>query len=253
MSPFQDKIVMITGGAQGIGKGIAKYFLLHQAFVIIIDADKQAGKETQAEYQALGEITFAYADIANEKSVQQVIKSILKKYKKIHFLINNAGKMIEKSIEKLTLNEWHSVIETNLTGTFLISKYALPALRKTKGSIVNIASTRALMSEPHTEAYAASKGGIVAFTHALALSAGPHIRVNCISPGWIETAEWKKSSKRHRAKHRKEDLAQHPVGRIGKPEDIAACVGYLCSPEATFITGANFVIDGGMTRKMIYV
>jgi len=155
-------------------------------------------------------------------------------------------------MKDLSLAEWNQVIGTNLTGSFLLAKHCGDHLQRNNGRIVNIASTRALMSEPDTEAYAASKGGIVALTHALALSLGPQVTVNCISPGWIETCEWKKQSARHTAKHSDADKAQHPVGRVGKPEDIASLVAYLVSPEASFITGANFVVDGGMTRKMIY-
>ncbi len=109
------------------------------------------------------------------------------------------------------------------------------------------------MSEPHTEAYSASKGGIIALTHALAMSLAPDIRVNCISPGWIEVSEWKKRSRARKAELTREDEEQQPVGRVGTPGDIAALAFFLCSPEASYITGANYVVDGGMTRKMIYV
>jgi NAD(P)-dependent dehydrogenase (short-subunit alcohol dehydrogenase family) len=124
-----------------------------------------------------------------------------------------------------------------------MAKYAAPFLRQAKGAIVNIASTRAMMSEPDSEAYAASKGGVVALTHALAVSLGPDVRVNCISPGWIET--------RKDAKHSDADRAQHPAGRVGVPQDIAELAAYLIS--AGFVTGQNVVVDGGMTKKMIYV
>ncbi|MCU0897926.1 MAG: SDR family oxidoreductase, partial [Burkholderiales bacterium] len=113
-------------------------------------------------------------------------------------------------------------------------------------------STRALQSEPNTEAYSASKGGLVALTHALAVSLGPAIRVNCVSPGWIDTSGWKKRSRRKQEALRPVDHAQHPAGRVGTPEDIAAMVLYLVSDGAAFVTGQNFVVDGGMTRKMIY-
>jgi NAD(P)-dependent dehydrogenase (short-subunit alcohol dehydrogenase family) len=135
---------------------------------------------------------------------------------------------------------------------FLCAKHAVPALRKARGAIINVASTRALQSEPNTEAYAASKGGVVALTHALALSLGPAIRVNCISPGWIDVSEWKKPSKRKAAALRDVDHAQHPVGRVGNPLDIGKLALFLLSHDASFITGQNFVADGGMTRKMIY-
>jgi NAD(P)-dependent dehydrogenase (short-subunit alcohol dehydrogenase family) len=109
------------------------------------------------------------------------------------------------------------------------------------------------MSEKNTFAYSASKGGIVALTHALAVSLGPDVRVNCISPGWIDTSEWKKKSKRRIAELSERDHKQHPAGRVGRPEDIASLVAFLISPESTFITGSNFIADGGMTRKMIYL
>jgi len=145
------------------------------------------------------------------------------------------------------------VLAVNLTAVFLTAKYAVPHLRARTGSIVNIASTRALMSEPDGEAYAATKGGLVAMTHALAISLGPAVRVNCISPGWIETSDWQATARRRPPEHSEADRAQHPVGRVGVPDDIAALVLFLASPDAGFITGQNIVADGGMTKKMIYV
>jgi hypothetical protein len=135
------------------------------------------------------------------------------------------------------------VIGTNLTSTFLLTRAGEAMLRAANGSVVTIASTRAHMSEPHTEAYAASKGGLVALTHALAVSLGPDIRVNCISPGWIVTKG---------DPPRPEDHAFHPAGRVGTPQDIAALVAFLVGPDSRFITGAEFIVDGGVTRKMIY-
>ncbi len=132
-----------------------------------------------------------------------------------------------------------------------MTKHAVPHLRNTRGAIVNMASTRALQSEPDTEAYAATKGGMVALTHALAVSLGPEIRVNCISPGWIDTRAWQGGSDEVEALSQA-DHHQHPAGRVGTPEDIAALVAYLISPQASFITGQNVVADGGMVRKMIY-
>ena len=147
-------------------------------------------------------------------------------------------------MDKLPLAEWNRRIGTNLTGVFLMTKHAAAHLRRSRGAVVNLASTRALQSEPDTEAYAASKGGVVALTHALALSLGPRVRVNCVSPGWIET----KGASLSRADH-----AQHPVGRVGRPEDVAELVAFLLSEAAGFATGQNYVLDGGMTRKMIYI
>ena len=135
------------------------------------------------------------------------------------------------------------VLGTNLTSTFLLVRAAEAMLRAARGAVVTIASTRARQSEPDTESYSASKGGLLALTHALAVSLGPEVRVNCVSPGWIETRGAALSA---------EDHAQHPAGRVGRPEDVAALVAWLCGPESGFVTGAEFVTDGGMTRKMIY-
>ena len=158
-------------------------------------------------------------------------------------LVCNAGFMIRKPLRDLSLAEWSSVLATNLTSPFLLVRAAEDLLRASRGAVVTVASTRAHQSEPHTESYSASKGGLVALTHALALGLGPDVRVNCVSPGWI--------SVRGEAL-RPEDHAQHPVGRVGRPEDIAALVAWLLGPESGFVTGAEFVSDGGMTRKMIY-
>ena len=139
-----------------------------------------------------------------------------------------------------------------MTGAFLCIRAAVPLLREGRGSIVTMASTRALQSEPETEAYAAAKGALVALTHALAVSLGPEIRVNTILPGWIETGPWEKRSKRQDVQHSNADRDQHPVGRVGRPEDVAGLVAWLASDEAGFVTGQRFVIDGGMSVRMIY-
>jgi NAD(P)-dependent dehydrogenase (short-subunit alcohol dehydrogenase family) len=160
-------------------------------------------------------------------------------------VVSNAGIMIRKPLRRLTLPEWHRVLDTNLTAAFLLARTAEKPLRKARGAIVTVASTRALMSEPNTESYSASKGGLLALTHALAISLAPDVRINCVSPGWIETKDYS-------ALQRK-DHKQHPAGRVGRPEDVAELVSWLLDGKRSgFVSGANFVIDGGMTRKMIY-
>jgi NAD(P)-dependent dehydrogenase (short-subunit alcohol dehydrogenase family) len=246
------KSALVTGGGQGLGKAIALKLLESGMRVAIAEADAEAGGETAAEFKAKGEILFVETDVGREADVKRAVELTEARFGGLDAVVNNAGINIVKPLAELTLDEWHHVIDTNLTSVLLFAKYAAPALKAREGAIVNMASTRALMSEPNTESYSASKGGIVALTHALAVSLAPDIRVNCISPGWIDVSGWKKSSKRKPAKLRKEDHAQHLVGRVGRPEDIASLVAYLIGPDAGFITGANFVVDGGMTRKMIY-
>ena len=171
----------------------------------------------------------------------------------LNCLVNNAGvsEAFGIPVESLSLEQWNRIISINLTGYFLVTKNALPLMKLSGGSIVNIASTRALQSEADCEAYAASKGGVLALTHSLAISQGPQIRVNSISPGWVSVGPWKKSP--HNDPLSLAEHEQHPVGRVGKPEDIASMASYLLSQKAEFITGQNFVVDGGMTKKMVYI
>jgi len=250
---MEEKVAIVTGGAQGIGKAITKKFLENKISTIIADIDEEAGLETEFEFSKIGNVKFFQTDVSNEESVKNLVKFVSDNFKKINILVNNAAISINKSIDELTLEEWNKVISVNLTGVFLCSKYCYKLLKEIKGVIINIASTRAFMSEPDTFAYSASKGGVYALTHSLAISFGPDIRVNCISPGWIEVSEWKKSKFRKKPELKIMDHLQHPVGRVGKPEDIASIVYFLVSDECSFITGANFIVDGGMTKKMIYI
>lgn len=245
-------VTLITGGAQGIGKAIAREFLDQGHHVIIVDWDAEAGEETRAEYAPLGEITFIRADVSHEPEVRMLAQLMDQQFGRLDNLINNAAVSCTKPLTELTLEEWNWVLSVNLSAPWLLAKYLGPLLARPGGSIVNIASTRAHMSEAHTEAYSASKGGLLALTHALAISLGPNIRVNSISPGWIEVSEWKKRRERHSAKLSAQDHQQHPAGRVGKPEDIAAMAVYLCSERSGFITAQDFVIDGGISKKMIY-
>jgi NAD(P)-dependent dehydrogenase (short-subunit alcohol dehydrogenase family) len=245
--------VMITGAGQGIGKALARRFAQGGARVVIAELDEEAGAETVEELRGLGDVRFVHTDISQEDDVKTAIAHTLEAGGRIDVLVNNAAASVTRRLTDLSLEEWNRVLATNLTGAFLCAKHAAPHLRRASGSIINIASTRAFMSEPNTEAYSASKGGLVALTHALAMSLQPQVRVNCISPGWIEVSDLQKRSNRHAPRLSEEDHAQHPVGRVGRPEDIAALAYFLASPEAGFITGANFTVDGGMTRKMIYV
>lgn len=251
----KEKVAIVTGGGQGIGKAIAQRFLEAGLNVAIAEIDQEAGKETEAELKPRGNIRFIPTDVSDEESVKNLIREITNNFERIDILVNNAALAAPETapITELSLEDWNRTLSINLTGAFLCTKHSVAELRKNQGVIINIASTRALMSEPNTEAYSASKGGIVALTHALAISLGPDIRVNCISPGWIEVSEWKKQANRQSPQLSEQAHQQHPVGRVGKPEDIASLVLYLASTEASFMTGANVVVDGGMTKKMIYL
>jgi NAD(P)-dependent dehydrogenase (short-subunit alcohol dehydrogenase family) len=225
---------LVTGGAQGIGSDIAR--LLSQRGYRVAIADVKPARE--------GGMLFIRCDISREPAVRSCVRQVLKRFGRLDALVNNAGIAGPNNgpVEKLALREWNRRIGVNLTGAFLMTKHAAAHLRRTRGAIVNIASTRALQSERDTEAYAAAKGGLVALTHALAMSLGPQVRVNCISPGWIA----------HSAVT-KRDHEQHPVGRVGRDRDVAELVAFLLSDAAGFATGQNYVLDGGMTKKMIYV
>jgi NAD(P)-dependent dehydrogenase (short-subunit alcohol dehydrogenase family) len=250
---MKDRVAIVTGGGQGIGRAIVERFLREGMAVVIADSDEEAGRETETDLSKAGKVLFAATEVSDESRVEATIARTIQTFGRLDVLVNNAATSRGKPVTELTREEWDRVIAVNLTGPFLCAKHAAPHLRRQGGAIVNIASTRALMSEKNTEAYSASKGGLVALTHALAVSLGPEVRVNCISPGWIEVGDRKKRSARREAKHSDADRLQHPAGRIGKPEDIAEMVFHLASDKGGFITGANFVIDGGMTRKMIYV
>ena len=245
------KTAVVTGGAQGIGRAVVLELLREGYAIVAADRDAAAGADLVERYRDAGDLHFVETDVAEEKDVEGLIAETLARFSQLDALVNNAGVGVSKPVTELSLDEWNRVLGTNLTGAFLCAKHAAPHLSANKGAIVNIASTRALMSEADTEAYAASKGGLVALTHALAISLGPAVRVNAVSPGWIEVRDWQKGDA-PTPEHSETDRAQHPVGRVGRPEDVAALVYFLLSDASGFITGQNWVVDGGMTKKMIY-
>jgi NAD(P)-dependent dehydrogenase (short-subunit alcohol dehydrogenase family) len=207
---------------------------------------RPAAGRAEAQHNRYGRnVVLIEGDVADEETARRAVKAVTEKFNRLDALVSNAGVMVRKPLRQLTLGEWRKVLDTNLTATFLFARAAERSLRAARGAIVTIASTRAQMSEPNTETYSASKGGLLALTHALAISLGPDVRVNCVSPGWIVTKPGEKL--------RRKDHQQHPVGRAGWPQDIAEMVAFLLDGKrAGFITGTNVVVDGGMTRKMIY-
>lgn len=249
---LEQAVVVVTGGGQGIGRAIARRLVGVGARVCLVDRDVRAGRDAADE---LGErARFVRGDVAREADVRAALRDAVAWGRRLDGLVNNAG-IAEPHVgpvERVSLATWQRTLDVNLTGAFLVTKHALRHLRRARGAIVNIGSTRARQSEPDTIAYAASKGGLVALTHALAVSVGPEVRVNCISPGWIATDEELPRGRRRAPSLRPIDHAQHPVGRVGRADDVAALCAWLLSDEAGFVTGADYVIDGGMTRKMIY-
>lgn len=242
---FQNKTVVITGASQGIGRSVATHFAKAGANVVIADIEHNLGVQLAGELQTEGySAIFIETDVRSEENVCQTMEMAASRFGGLHILINNAGKGKWISPLELSLEDWDDIIQTNLRSVFLCSREAAK-LMKSGGAIINLASTRAVMSEPNSEGYAASKGGILALTHALASSFSElNITVNSISPGWIETGDYDAL--------RPTDHAQHFSNRVGKPDDIGRACLYLANPENDFITGTDLTIDGGMTKKMIY-
>lgn len=245
---FTGKVVIVTGAGRGIGRAVATSFAVEGARVVIAEKDPATGQDVMREISAGGgETIYIRTDISIPEQVSLMVGKTVEKFGRIDILVNNAGFGIWKSPLDLSVEEWDDVINTNLRGAFLCAREAARFMKDHGGgSIINIASTRAFMSEAGSEAYAASKGGVVALTHALAASLAQYrIRVNCISPGWIETGDY--------SALREADHLQHFSGRVGRPEDIARACLFLSGEGNDFISGENIIIDGGMTRKMIYL
>lgn len=224
---YKDKVVIVTGGAQGIGKCIAEELRKQGALVEVID--KQEGQN------------HFVGDLSNRYAIEEFTKLVIEKYGKVDFIVNNALPLM-KGIDECSYEEFEYALKVGVTAPFYMVKLLKNHLAE-GASIVNISSSRDRMSQPQTESYTAAKGGIAALTHALAVSLAGKARVNSISPGWIDT-DYKV--------YEGPDAYQQPAGRVGNPLDIANMVLFLCSEKAGFITGENICIDGGMTRQMIY-
>lgn len=227
------KNIIITGASKGIGRVIAKS-LRKKYHIINIDIveNKMDG------------VDFYKCDLSDKGQLLKTINKIKSNIDSLYALINNAAIFSHKILEKQTFEEWENIISVNLTAPYILSKEFAIFLKESQGHIINISSTRALMSEVGTEAYSASKGGISSLTHALSMSLSPEVKVNSITPGWINTDENYLPTKN--------DNFQHPSGRVGVPDDVVDVVKFLLKNRG-FITGSDFVIDGGMTKKMIYV
>ena len=226
MPEFENKVAVITGGAKGIGKAIAGEFRKAGAQACVID---------------LLENDYFVGDIADQSVLERFAQKVIADHGHVDYLINNALPLM-KGIDECSYEEFNYALRVGVTAPFYLTKLFAPHFAP-GAAIVNISSSRDRMSQPQTESYTAAKGGISSLTHALAVSLAGRVRVNSISPGWIDTDY---------AVYQGPDADQHPAGRVGNPLDIANMVLFLCSDKASFITGENICIDGGMTRQMIY-
>jgi hypothetical protein len=214
--------------------------------VVAVDQNEDALARLLQEVSPDSDVVSLVGDVAREETAETAVARAVESFGRLDGIVSNAGIFQSAPLSKTTLDEWRRVLDVNLTASFLLARAGEWRLRASRGSIVLMASTRALMSEPGTFAYSASKGGLVALCHSLAASLAPDVRVNAISPGWIHTGADDVL--------REEDHAQHWAGRVGRPADVAELVLYLLDGERSgFMTGANLVLDGGMTRKMVYV
>lgn len=247
------RTAVVTGGAEGIGACISETLCSHGYEVLLCDIDAEKGVEREKILKDKGlNAIFVHADVSNYEDMKVLSEWVKEKFGKLDLIVNNAGIADpEMKFPSGNVNSWNKVIGTNLSGAYYTVNF-LVDLMPPGSCIINIASTRAFQSEPNTLAYSASKGGIVALTHSLALTLSKRkIRANCISPGWIDTSLWKLPPVEPDLT--RIDHEQHPSRRVGRPEDVAGLVSFLAGESSNWINGENIVLDGGMTKRMIYL
>ena len=247
---FENKICVVTGGANGIGLCIVNEFAKNGAKVAFIDRDQAAGERALDSIKAgSGAGLFYWGDLAEKTVLENFARQVIETYGRVDYLINNACLSRKGIISDCDYDDFNYVFKVGVTAPYMLAKLFRDHFGAA-GAIVNIASTRAVMSQRDTESYTAAKGGISALTHALAVSLAGKVRVNSVSPGWIDVSA--NYDPDFESKHSLADKGQHPVGRVGKPLDIARAVMFLCHEANGFITGENITVDGGMTKQMIY-
>ncbi len=241
------KHAVVTGGANGIGRCITENLLEAGVAVAVIDTDSVSGEMLSRKYGK--QLLFCCGDIAEQGTLDAFIKIITNQTKRVDILINNAC-VSRGGLNSCGYEDFNYVLRVGVSAPFYLTQQLTPYFVQ-GASVINISSTRAHMSQQNTESYTAAKGGIAALTHAMSVTLSGKARVNSISPGWIDTGAYQ-HEQNYTPSDTTEDIAQHPAGRIGTPQDIADMVLYLCSDKAGFITGEDIIIDGGMTKQMIY-
>jgi NAD(P)-dependent dehydrogenase (short-subunit alcohol dehydrogenase family) len=250
-----NRIALISGGAQGIGRGMATLFQREGACVFILDCDAESGTQTARELTSENSslpVKFLQANLRQPLEIQQAVETLRKSHEHLDILVNNAGVEIEKSLAKLTQQDWDRVLEVNLRGAFLLTQAVAPWFPESGGAIVNISSIHASHAFPDSIPYACSKAGMVALTRNLALELAPrHIRVNAICPGYIDTRLWEEYLRNSPdpTALAAQTTALHPLGRRGMPADVSEAALFLASEASAFITGTNLVVDGGLTVR----
>lgn len=251
---LKDAVAIVTGAAKGIGWGIATVFSKEGAKVVVVDWDEEAGKKTAADINAAGgDALFVKCDVSNEEQVKAMIQATLDKYGRIDVLVNNAAIGVYKTITDATSEDWDHCLSVNLKGVFLCSRYAIPHMQALgKGVIINISSVHAYANVNGTSPYAASKGGVAALTRAMAMDYSPTIRVNAIAPGWVLTPliQGIFDSYADPAEQQRIVEQRQVMKRIGRPEDVGHAAAFLASDEASFITGIQLFVDGGLTAQL---
>ncbi len=252
---FQAKAVLVTGGGSGIGLATALAFAREGARVAIADVSADRGEEGLAAARADGhEFLFLPGDVAREADAARMVQEVTSTFGRLDVVFNNAGILIEAPAHEMTEADWDRILAVNLKGVFLVSKHAVrQMLRQGGGVIVNTASVDAIVGDEDAPAYAASKAGVAQLTRSMALAyAERGIRVNAVCPGWTETRMFRQEAESRRvglADYRDRAAAQHPLGRVGRPQEIAQVVLFLASDDASYMTGALVVADGGYTAR----